>query len=503
MTEPSGPTLEERQAAQTMAITDAIAAAQTAVNAVNNDSSAAQVAEAEAAVAAATRAIAAGSDLSEAVRAAHTGTVSALGTQLATAKTARMAAMDAAQQAADKAMMATAMKLHAGIVARNTASGAGERDAEYAGENDVNIQVTIGEGEGNTATLKASKTAVAANHGWTGKMYADAEGGDEYVAHVYSNVGEPKMGAKFNSGTGDGNVGFALTDGAVTINSELNTATRVASSQFDHSAGHKTFKLPDPNPSGATKITISGSYYGVSGTYSCTPSEAANGCRVNKAADGYTLQLDGTGGGTWTFAPTDATARVTSMPDSAYASYGWWLKKSADGKTFTASAFTDNKGTEPTALAIANLRGTATYMGGAAGKYALYSTTGGTNDAGHFTARAMLKATFAEAHKVSGTIDNFVGADGMSRNWKVDLMESGMNDTGMIRADDGEAVTAENPLIKTVWTIDGTKAAAAGQWTGNLQEAGDDGVPKVGKGTFYGTYGNDGKIVGAFGVTKQ
>ena len=35
---------------------------------------------------------------------------------------------------------------------------------------------------------------------------------------------------------------------------------------------------------------------------------------------------------------------------------------------------------------------------------------------GHFTATATLNATFAENHKISGTIDNFMGADGMPRD---------------------------------------------------------------------------------------
>ena len=55
----------------------------------------------------------------------------------------------------------------------------------------------------------------------------------------------------------------------------------------------------------------------------------------------------------------------------------------------------------------------------------------------------------------------------------------------------------------TKWTIDGTAGDAAGQWTGSLKDNGDDGVPKVATGTFYSTYGADGKMVGAFGANKQ
>ena len=88
----------------------------------------------------------------------------------------------------------------------------------------------------------------------------------------------------------------------------------------------------------------------------------------------------------------------------------------------TASAFADRQGCRPDATGITALRGTATYTGGAAGQYALRSSTGGTNDAGSFTARAKLDADFND-DTITGTIDNFMGADGKSRNWSVELKE--------------------------------------------------------------------------------
>ena len=191
-------------------------------------------------------------------------------------------------------------------------------------------------------------------------------------------------------------------------------------------------------------------------------------------------------------------------PDDIYASYGWWLHKSEDGETFTASAFAENRGTVLAAASIDTLQGTATYMGGAAGKYSLRGDTGGTNDAGHFTARAMLEADFGD-DMITGTIDNFMGADGESRNWSVELMEQGINSTGTILGDDGNGSAGTDEKM-TKWTIDGTAGAAGGQWSGTLYDNGDDGVPKVGTGTFHSTYGhggNDGRMVGAFGVNVQ
>ena len=185
------------------------------------------------------------------------------------------------------------------------------------------------------------------------------------------------------------------------------------------------------------------------------------------------------------------------MPDGSYASYGWWLHTAENGD-LTASAFVDRVGAAEAASGLTALNGTATYMGGAAGKYALTSTTGGTNDAGHFTARATLEANFTD-NEITGTIDRFMGGDGMSRDWSVELKESMIGDTGILNttgADGGAGA-------ETVWTIGGTDADDSGSWAGSLQENGDDGVPGIATGTFYSEYGTAGKMVGAFGANKQ
>ena len=405
--------------------------------------------------------------------------------------------------AADAAMMATAAKLYAGISAAYLSPGtpgADVRAAAYNVDGDfrVNAGLTPDPNDALIVTLSQDKEAMVASHrGWEGmKLTASTTGtgAGTYEAVVYSNVGEPTQGAKFNSGTGAGNVGFETTAGVLTLASDTNLATRISSPSFDHSAGTKTFHLPDPNTNGATIITIAGSYYGVDGTYACNPGTDANGCTVTRAANGYTLDV---GTDAWTFKATNPDARVTEMPDTNYVSYGWWIYKSADGSEFRASAFRDVKGTVNSASSLDALNGTATYVGGAVGKYALSSPIGGTNDAGHFTARATLEATFTTntaTNAVTGTIDNFIGADGEARDWSVELKGSTIQDTG---------VMSHATFNGTVWTIGGTAAAASGEWDGRLYDNGNDGVPKVAVGTFYSTYGPDGKIVGAFGANLE
>ena len=407
--------------------------------------------------------------------------VSDLQDELADLKKQAQDRQDAADDAARKAMAATAAKLYAGLE-----HGLGDTNNVRTGASDGDgvISVTIGT-DAAVPLAEDKKTMVAALHGWEGKRHTAEPTGDvgTYEAMVYSNVGDPTEGDPFNEEytlNADGETGdiTALT-GYVT--------GRVASSNFDQNAGAKLFKLP----TNAVRVVVAGSYHGVAGTYYCTPTSGET-CSATIAASGFTLA-----GGTWSFKPTTPTAKVMSVADTVYASYGWWLHKSEDGK-YTASAFATARGTVPAAEGITALRGTATYMGGAAGKYALSSSTGGTNDAGHFTARATLEADF-NADMITGTIDTFIGADGESRDWSVELKKSTIGDTGPISSD-GTAAAAGN---KTVWTIDGTAAAESGQWSGTLYDNGDDGVPKVGTGTFYTEHGTGNRMVGGFGVNKQ
>ena len=429
------------------------------------------------------------------------------------AQTAFEDAEDDAEDAANAAMAVTASKLYAGIsvptvdgTTADTDTATGTRFAGYVttagtptGASVGDIQVGIGDAA-NVALSEDDDAMVDDHHGWEGKMYTRtmpaAEG--TYEAIVYSNVGESTEGRKFGSstpGTGDDRayeymlnaMGILTADEADGVGGTGTTfvAARVGGSSFDHTAGSKEFELPDPNPQGVTRISFPGSYHGVDGTYTCTPGDAGS-CTATVAAMGFTL--GGTGTPVWTFTPGNASARVMSAPDMIYASYGWWIHKAANDGDFTASAFVANMGDVPAAANITALLGTATYMGGAAGKYALRSSTGGTNDAGHFTARAMLEADFGD-DMITGTIDNFMGADGMARDWSVELNETDIGDTGVI---DGVGGASNDVQVGTVWTIGGTDGDSGGQWSGALYDNDDGGVPGDGSnipttvtGTFY------------------
>ena len=488
-TMPDSATMPDPAIAERADIKMKIMTARTAVNAVNNDSTDDEVSAADTAIMAAKMAIAAAGNVPAEERAAHTGTVTVLEARLSGARTDRREAMEAADLAERMAMMRTAMKLYAGIGSAPLANtGDGARTAEY--DTDGNIEVTMG-----TAAVDLSEdteTMVAANHGWAGKRYTrSTPAGGMYEAVVF---GAPQAGDRFSMEY-SGNI----VDGTLNEATTERTASRVASPSFDHSAGVKSFELP----AGDTAVMISGSFHGVPGTYSCEPG-GGNTCAARVAVSGFELggvtdaNVFGTGNAAWTFRPDDPDARVLSAQATDHVSYGWWIHKPAGGGDYVASAFTATRGSVPGATGIGVLRGTATYMGGAAGVYALSSLTGGTNDAGNFTARAMFETDFHD-DMITGTIDDFLGADGQARNWSVELMKSGIGDDGTIR---GAAGDANSVPMQTLWTIDGKAVSDSGEWFGRFRDNGADGVPKVATGAFYSEYGWDGRMVGAFGAVK-
>ena len=424
-------------------------------------------------------AIMAGMDLTDAEKAPYQREANNAAAPITAAKTAVDEAEAEAEKVANAAMAATAAKLYEGL---DWEPSDATLTVTY---NNQGFSLTIGTDDNNSLS-EDKKTTVNAHHGWEGMRFANnpGKGDNSYEAMVYSNVGKPTEGKPLELGE----------DGVV-AQDEL-TAADVVIPSITRTTGTETIERPESNPDGQTIFNFPGSYQGVSGTYSCTLPEAGNNCTAAVALNGKGFTLGGAGG-TWTFKPSDPEDKTMSTPDAAYSYYGWWIRTMPDGDLDT-SAFHGFRPADETVSGIDDLNGTAVYMGGAAGKYALSSSTGGTNDAGHFTADVMLSADFDD-DMISGTVDNFMGADGEMRNWSVELMKSGIGDNGAIMGEDGSG----SPMM-TKWTIDGTTAAASGEWSGNLREVdADSRVPQVATGTFYTVYGTAGRMVGAFGANVQ
>ncbi len=258
---------------------------------------------------------------------------------------------------------------------------------------------------------------------------------------------------------------------------------------------------------------IRGEHSGVPGTYSCTPAQGY-ACAVEFQVDNHRLGgatvnnniLQGTTYATWRFRPDDPEQRIKPDADPAFVTYGYWIRKGADGKWDVSAFHNANRGPVTAISGLdgdTKLVGTATYGGGAAGVYAL------SDGAGTFTADAELVADFSAnsasvtgTMSVTGTIDGFMtrgftGGDGMSRDWSVKLHKLAIGDGGGMAPD-----TSSGSTGLTQWTMDGTPALAAGKWEGAFYERGGNGQrPKTATGSFYAEHGMSGRMVGAFGVT--
>ena len=454
--------LAAKQAAQRTAISDAVSAASTAVNAVGNTSSDAVVTEAEDAITAAKAAVSAGAELPDgdnAIAAAN-ATIAALETQLSTAKAARQTAMDAADRAAQEeadrlaaeARMvanAAAKKLYNAMTDTPAALASSIAAARY--DADKNVKGKFG--SYNTAEF----------------MDTNADGKTTHVMQ-YDN----KMPSKPTP----------LTEDVTTF---VNTS--IMATEF--SSGEPKEHMRDSKGRFSTR----GTYNGAAGEYICVATGATDNC-VSRAADGGGIELGGTNA-TWTFDPDPGAMQQT--PDNNYATFGWWLDESIADGTSKISTFSIRSVPDET-IALGTVTGSATYKGIAVGKAVVYSPVGDNNIGGAFTADAALIATFGTSPMIEGSITDF-DVGGKSPDWSVALNKTPLSATGVTEP----SGTPENT---TAWTIGGVKASNTGTWSGRLYDQGDAvgtfGVPPTGvTGGFNAVYGKVGRMVGAFGAEKE
>ena len=488
-----------RMMVQRTAIENAVTMARTAVAGVDDASTDSEVAAADNAIAALKTAIEGAVDLQgNAVVASAQGTLTTLEGQLSVAKTSRTAYLDKKAEDTAKAMLATGKALHAALGGNATADTTA-LDNATASFVTAGLAINAADRAGALEVDPASVTleagaSVGALGSWNGMDYAhSAETGDAKVtndARVYTNQGTPA--------TADFGDAHTLTaDDNLVVNAE--NVGLVMAADFTHS-GTQTHTVPERSDG----VYVRGTYDGAPGEYSCS-----SGCTSTNDGSGSPSAL----GDGWTFTP-DMGAMV-SQPDEHYLYYGWWVSKDSDGNPTAASAFAGRVGTDSgdstdgldTAEGISALTGSATYVGDAAGKFAMNNVLDGTGNGGHFTADAELEATFSgDDAGVTGTIDNFRLNDGTEDpGWSVALNNGGLGSSGgSITAPTGDDV------LGTVWSINGNEAPASGTWSGTMYDeaVGDDAddgsnIPTTVTGTFYSEFSTIGRIVGAFGADKQ
>ncbi len=480
-----------RQMAQSTALMEASGTLQQVLTAlVGATPTQAQIDAANGALSDLQNAIASAADLSDADKKTYQDQVSSAMSQIGQAEKALMIAQEEAQEETDRVVRAMARKLYAGL---DSTTGSLSSNT-LLGRSSSNLSVDHDTTDTDAAvTVKPSGTMVAAINGWKGTDYVNSASGVTNHVVLYSNRGATSVSFLSKWGVTGGTAGTIANDDTGRIDQTGLTAqtTYIAGDTFA-SAGTKNHTKNAGDPA-----SVTGTFDGVPGTYSCQQS-GTTACASTVAASGFTLA------GGWYFTPSSTTA-MTSTPETDWQVFGWWSRETSDGVDVQAIAqeFTSAASATTEDVTALTIEGTATYRGGAAGKYAIYNPLGTNSSAGAFTADATLTANFsttAANAKISGELTGFMSR-GETMDWTVSLEEASI---AAATGNDFSSTSTSTPAGGTVWTIGDTAAAKSGQWSGGFYGLGaTTGVPQTATGTFSSGYDSIGRMEGAFGTTLE
>lgn len=265
----------------------------------------------------------------------------------------------------------------------------------------------------------------------------------------------------------------------------------------------------DPTPTGAARvvragsdpidyaadatydISVSGTYDGVSGTYTCSACQIVDG--ADDGTDVTVADFDATdwvelangersfaAGNVWTFKPGSVNSGVQQDRDNEHLYFGIWVLEpnvASDAHSYQyifggmTSVVTANASAAGTALANFDaLTGTANFTGGAVGKYVTRNQVGENARIGTFSAAANFTADF-DANTLEGRITSFQGSgQALEGEWSLYL---------------GDVDTTVTPTTETpIAFAGGTVAAGTGDVSGVI-----GGVPVTGNwgATLYGS----------------
>ena len=466
---------------QRKAIVSAIETARDAIGALGDGATDADIAAAADLIEAAEGAVSAADALTPSEREAHASTVSLLEENLASAR-ARIAT---ARNARRLTLAEEAMKITAAITGTRITGIVAAVKHEAAPVMSGTIPGTPAMAVDDLETVAAGGTVTA--NGWKRGLYTvpDDDGTLVDTIVLYTNIeaqgtrpfaGE---GGKYSADNGldaDGNLPIvAATD-----------ATLIVSASFPTGPG---IRAHDADAGGHAQAT--GSFDGAPGTYVCTPT-TDSACR-SSIKHGGGIDLTGGEDG-WKFVPAEGATVPT--PDGEYQYFGWWLRDT--NGSYAVGLF--HRGTGGAADEFADLpalQGTATYIGPAGGLFAITSQPGDAS-AGDFTATVTLEADFGDGTDlgtVEGSVDDFM-VNGQAKDWSVELQAARIGA-------DGEIASGNTDTALTYWTIGDTKAQTTATWSGQFHDADDEGTPVVATGQFEAVHGNVGRMIGAFGTTRQ
>ena len=268
----------------------------------------------------------------------------------------------------------------------------------------------------------------------------------------------------------------------------------------------RTYKIDVAATTGVDEASkFAGTFDGAAGTFRCAGDVA---CSVAITSEGVKTLT-----GVWHFTPNPGA--TVSVQDADYLDYGFWVKKTVTGgatKYDAVQTFAHSSLATSTGLDAAEITGSATYEGSAAGVYVHkpkeISSENPTATAGTFTADVALTARFetgddgATADRISGEVSNFMLSGEEEQEWKVMLgIAEFATDTGAIAA--GSTTGVEGKAKGT---------AIAGGWDGQMHgavkagpgvSAGDVGKPTVVVGEFNANFANGSSAAGAFGARRK
>ena len=341
-------------------------------------------------------------------------------------------------------------------------------------------------------TMSAAPEEIA---GWRGRLLEND--GDTTV--IYTNIEDAvakEIGDTYGAASGPGEPEHY----DVTADSDVAVGTATAY-DIPWSKVKRADDMSATTGAGTEDVmtTFAGSVRGVAGTFSCA------GMTCNPPVPDPTTGAF-TSGEEWTFTPTDPNGTFDDA-DTAYVSFGWWLNAMGDTGKYEFDAFTSVEGMVARGVAAAEVEGSATYKGGAAGKWAMQSTSDDSATGGHFTANATLTANFAantlpageapntDGVSISGSITDFMTGDVSRPNWKVKLTGPAMvpetiDDTGVAGT--------------TSWTTGGA-VPGEGTWNAIFYGGMPNEQPAAAAGEFNAAIPSTGEIArisGAFGATK-
>jgi len=336
--------------------------------------------------------------------------------------------------------------------------------------------------------LKKTSATVAALAGWQGAHYEGDNGktGDDKITgevRAYSNKAAAEQ-------VSFGDVYTPIADQAYYTLSAGGSGNGFLAWNSDKIAG-SDFPTNGTEELGPV-VKFTGTYDGASGTYTCTH---ATNCTAT--ADGGKI----TGlSGAWRFTPT--ASQTASKAAEKYLEFGWWVRKGKDGP-IDAGAFANGAKVSEDPENATSVIGSATYKGGAAGKFAISNPARPQNDnSGHFTADATLEANFTK-DMLKGTINNFTLNDTVKGDWVVSLEESTIAVAGIV----GGETSITDRGSETRWSLDGTNfGAKGGDWQASFYEDEDDdnNIPDSVIGTFEaGLGGGTHHMEGAFGASQE